>query len=430
MIRSVCILILGCLVLTVHPSSAAARRLGACFVLQPVAQQQLPPRGNSPDQHPNATAQNIAGNFAGNQHSNCFGAAASATIDRVVLRRQGDDNVHTYRIPGLTTSARGTLLAVFDLRHSDSADLPGNIDVGLMRSTDDGRTWSPLQVILNFDQAEADSAGNGVGDSAILADLRTGKLFVAALWSHGRRAWKESGPGLSPEETGQLVITTSDDDGLTWSAPINITAAVQGRSPQWRLFFNGPGRGIQLQDGSLVFTAQYRDTDGTPHACFIISRDAGVTWTVSAPAIPQQPPTSESQIAELPDGSLLLSMRDESHSGLRAWARYEWNADRSSGTWTKHWSTVPDPTCMASLLSLPDGRLVFCNPNSPTDRVALTVRTSTDGGMTWNDGLLIDSRPSAYSCLTSLRDGRLGVIYETGDNSSNETLTFSSFALP
>jgi hypothetical protein len=119
-IRSVCILILGCLVLTVHPSSAAARRLGACFVLQPVAQQQLPPRGNSPDQHPNATAQNIAGNFAGNQHSNCFGAAASATIDRVVLRRQGDDNVHTYRIPGLTTSARGTLLAVFDLRHSDS----------------------------------------------------------------------------------------------------------------------------------------------------------------------------------------------------------------------------------------------------------------------------------------------------------------------
>jgi sialidase-1 len=85
---------------------------------------------------------------------------------------------------------------------------------------------------------------------------------------------------------------------------------------------------------------------------------------------------------------------------------------------------------MASLLSLPDGRLVFCNPNSPTDRVALTVRTSTDGGMTWNDGLLIDSRPSAYSCLTSLRDGRLGVIYETGDSDSNETLTFSSFALP
>jgi sialidase-1 len=286
-----------------------------------------------------------------------------------------------------------------------------------------------MQFILDFDEAEKESRGNGVGDPAVLVDRETGHILVAGLWSKGDHAWNGSGPGLSPDETGQFVLTRSTDDSKTWSKPINITQKINGRDPKWRLCFNGPGNGIQLRDGPLVFAAQFRDAAGVPHSCFIFSSDGGDTWTISPPAIPKMPPTSESQIAELADGSLLLSMRDESRSGKRAWAKFTWKDDLSKGTWGEPWFTVPDPTCMASLVSHPKGPLLFSNPNSATQRVALTIRTSTDDGKTWSDGRMLDSRPCAYSCLTVLKDGSIGVLYECGDKSTIETLSFARFPL-
>jgi len=356
-------------------------------------------------------------------------APSPEPVFRTVIRRQGDDSVHTYRIPALATSREGTLIAVFDVRHRTSGDLPGDIDVGMMRSTDNGTTWAPMQVILDFDKDAPGSQGNGVGDPAVLVDRRTGRILVVALWSHGNRAWNGSGPGLSPEETGQLVMTQSDDDGRTWSPPINLTARIAGRDPAWRLLFDGPGNGIQLRDGTLVFAAQFRDAEGTPHSCFIYSSDGGESWTVSTPAIPAHPPTSEAQVAELAEGSLLLSMRDESRSGQRAWARYTWQGDLARGTWSGPWFTVPDPTVMASLIQYPGGPLLFANPNSANERVNLTIRTSTDGGRTWSEGRLLDPRPCAYSSLTVLRGGEIGALSECGDAHAYESLTFARFSL-
>ncbi len=350
-------------------------------------------------------------------------------IFRSVLRKPGDDGSKAYRIPGLATTPSGALLAVFDIRYDGSGDLPANIDVGLMRSDDSGESWSGMQRILDFDQSQPGSFGNGVGHPTIVIDRQTGTIFVAALWSHGNRGWKGSEPGMTPEETGQLVMTQSTDDGLTWSPPINITAQV--KRPQWRLCFNGPGAGIQLRDGTLVIPAQYRESDGTPHSCFIYSRDHGQRWDISPPAIPVGPPTSESQIAELDDGSLLLSMRDESRSGQRAWAKWTWSELEQvespsapiSGEWSAHWSVVDDPTCMASLLKHPNGKLLFSNPNHPSERIALTVRISDDEGRTWSEGRLIDSGECMYSCMAVLADGSIGILYEVDD-----TLTFARFS--
>ena len=114
---------------------------------------------------------------------------ADAAVFRTIVRRQGDDGVHTYRIPGLATTTKGTLVAVFDLRHASERDLPGDIDVAISRSTDDGKTWGKSQVILDFDKNEKDARGNGVGDPAILVDRKTGHLIAIALWSHGNRGW-------------------------------------------------------------------------------------------------------------------------------------------------------------------------------------------------------------------------------------------------
>jgi len=345
-------------------------------------------------------------------------------VFRTVIRKSGQDGVHTYRIPGLATTPRGTLLAVFDIRHKSSGDLPGDIDVGLLRSTDNGETWGKMQTIMDYDADEPNSRGNGVGDPSILVDQKTGTIFVAALWSHGARAWFGSGPGLTPAETAQFVITKSTDDGLTWSKPESITTQIKPK--EWKLCFQGPGSGIQLRDGTLVFPAQFKAADGVAHSCFIASEDQGKTWKISPPAIPGKPPTSESAIAELDDGSLLLSMRDEGRSGQRAWSRWEHKGKLLEGAWSKEWYTVPDPTCMASLIRYPNGPLIFANPNSAKRRVALTVRTSDDGGKTWSDGKLLEAGGAMYSCLTVLKDGRIGILYESVESSG---LVFARFPL-
>lgn len=350
-------------------------------------------------------------------------SSSDPRIFRTTLRKNGDEGVHTYRIPGLATTSKGTLIAVFDLRHKSAADLPADVDVGAMRSTDDGQTWSPVKKILDYDSSVEGSKGNGVGDPSILVDQKTGAIFVAALWSKGARSWHGSGPGLSPEETGQFVLTKSTDDGLTWSAPINITAQV--KDPQWRLCFQGPGNGIQLTDGTLVFPAQFKGADNVPHSCFIASRDGGVNWKISAPAIPVRPPTSESAIAELVDGSLLLSMRDESRSGERVWSRWEWSGDVFSGKWSEPWHALQDPTCMASLIRHPSGKLVFTNVDHRSRRERMTIRTSVDG-KTWSSGKVLDPGGAMYSTLAVLRDGKIGIVYES---SKPAGLTFARFPL-
>lgn len=358
-------------------------------------------------------------------------------IQKTALMRRTDQGINTFRIPGLTTTKTGTVLAVFDLRHANSRDLPGDIDVGLLRSTNSGQSWGPLQTILDFDKEAKGTAGNGVGDPCILADLQTGTVWVAGLWSKGNRAWRGSGPGLSPEQTGQFVLTRSDDDGRTWSSPINITTQV--KKPEWHLCYQGPGRGIQLRDGALVMPAQYMDPQEVPHSFFIYSTDHGQTWKPSPPAVTgTNLQTTEAQIAELPTGELLLSMRNHAASKQRAWSSYKRgpDGDLGGGQWSPVRFAVADPTCMASLISYSAPRagsnqdlLIFANPASATKRERLTIYLSRDGGQTWPISRLLDPRPCGYSCLTQLADGTIGILYETGDRSYIETLTFARFTI-
>ncbi|RYF34663.1 MAG: exo-alpha-sialidase, partial [Cytophagaceae bacterium] len=154
----------------------------------------------------------------------------------MALRKTGDDNVNTYRIPGLATTDKGTLLAVYDIRYDNDRDLPANIDVGLSRSTDGGKTWETMKNIMDLG---APHQNNGIGDPAILFDPVTKRVWVAALWSKGNRSIAGSEPGLSPDTTGQFMLVSSDDDGRTWSAPVSITTQV--KNPAWHLYFNGPG---------------------------------------------------------------------------------------------------------------------------------------------------------------------------------------------
>ncbi len=329
------------------------------------------------------------------------------------LRKPMDDGSKSYRIPGITTTDRGTLISVYDIRYDHSGDLPANIDVGMSRSTDGGKSWSAMKTIMDMGGPKDNS---GAGDPAVLFDPVTKTIWVAALWSKGNRSIAGSGPGLSPDETGQFLITSSTDDGVTWSKPYSITTQV--KNPEWRLFFPGPGNGIAMQDGKIVFAAQYWDANKMPHSTLVYSADHGKTWKSGLGA---KSNTTESQLVELEAGTLLLNMRDN-RGKFRSLA----TTKDLGQTWSEHptsYSALPDPVCMGSFIKARvnvKGKLqdvlFFSNPDVLTaPRRDITIKASLDGGQTWQpaNSLLLDQRQcDGYSSLTKIDDNTLGILYE------------------
>ncbi len=367
-----------------------------------------------------------------------FNIDAPPSIGRVgiALRQSGDDQVHTYRIPGLATTTKGTLIGVYDVRHDGSKDLPGNIDVGMSRSTNGGQSWEPMKIIMDMG-SDPKWSGDGIGDPSVLVDSKTGTVWVSATWSHGERSWHGSGPGLTPEETGQWMLVKSEDDGVTWSKPINITAQV--KKPEWSFLLQGPGKGITMSDGTLVFPAQYQDppdknnktANRLPHSTLIYSRDHGKTWKTGTGAWDD---TTESQVVELSDGQLMLNCRfnQASHRIVATTTDMgsTWQENSSDGK-----SLIEPRACMASLINV--GRelsglkltgfdnqfLLFSNPESLTGRNHITIKASKDGGKSWpkQHRLLLDELGGrGYSCLSMIDSQTVGILYE----GSQSDLTF------
>lgn len=353
-----------------------------------------------------------------------------------VLRQQGQDNCDTYRIPGLITTNSETLIAVYDNRYNNSKDLQGDIDIGMSRSTDGGQTWEPMKVIMDMGEyGGRQEELNGIGDPCILYDHKTGTIWVAALWMSGASAkdmlWWASKPGMKPEETGQFMLAKSTDDGKTWSQPINITSQI--KNPGWQLILQGPGRGITMKDGTLVFPAQFKADLGekaldggqfTCHSTIVYSKNQGKTWQIGTGA---KSNTTEAQVVELTDGSLMLNIRDD---------RNRTDKDETNGravavttdlgkTWNTHTSSnsaLQEPNCMASIISADlenNGKtqqvLFFSNPASKTERSHMTIKASLDGGLTWqkeHQVVLNAENGYGYSCMTMVDNKTIGILYE------------------
>jgi len=336
------------------------------------------------------------------------------------------------------------LLAICDARRESDRDLQGDIDIVLNRSTDGGRSWFPGQVVLDMGQwGGLPEKFNGVSDACILSDDNTGALYVIGLWMYGvldskngkwveglsdtstvwNHQWRDFGsqPGYDVKRSSQVLITKSTDDGLTWSKPENITRQVKKEG--WWLLAPAPGHGITLTDGTLLFPSEGRDVDGSRFSTITWSKDSGKTWITGNPACTN---TNECMAAELSDHSIMLNMRERSNRGLM---EGNGRAVAVTSDLGKTWSVHPtsrkaliESACMAALhrhFYSENGKrksvLFFSNPNSRTVRNNFTIKTSFDDGNSWPEPnwLLLDEYDgNGYSCITTIDEKTIGVLYE------------------
>lgn len=343
-------------------------------------------------------------------------------LRKTLVFAPGDYNSKNYRIPAIITAADGSLVAVNDKRKNHAGDLAADIDVVVKRSTDGGKTWSEPVTI-----AQGTGTANGYGDPLIFK-TNSGKLIVLYV----------GGPGFfasTSTNSMRTYISESSDNGVSWSAPRDITSQIYGAScpdairSQWAGVFFSSGQGLTMSNGRLAGVLAVRESATTSvndiGNFLVYSDDEGATWQVSQKAILGG---DEAKVVELNNGNILLS--------ARAWTRkYNISTDKgitwgTQGTWNAL-SGNPTNGDMIRYTSTTKGynkdRILHTIPHA-NDRSNVRVFISYDEGTTWEPQRIISPIKSAYSSLTILPDGTIGAYIEE-DDSTPYKLYFLNFSL-
>ena len=324
----------------------------------------------------------------------------------------GQDGYHTYRLPALTCTDKGTLLLFCDGRKNSAGDI-GKVDPVLRRSLDGGRTWEPLQV-LDSDPGE----GTKIGNACPLYDRETGAVHLLYL-----------------KDLTQALLITSTDEGATFSPPKDITAAFREFDYPWKYFATGHVHGIQLQTGRLVVPVwlntvpRKSESKGLMRNGILFSDDHGKSWHGGGLIEPFHN-LNESSVYEASDGSLAMNCR-AAKLGRRVISRSE----DGGATWTtpQPEAALPCPTCQASTLVVrsADGghRVLFANPASEKSRNHLTLRLSDDDGRTWAVSKLVDQGFAGYCDMAAGPDGSVYLAYEGSGKRGYDRVAVVAFNL-
>ncbi len=319
------------------------------------------------------------------------------------------EGVSCYRIPAIITAPNGDLVATIDERVPSCGDLKWSKDINIImrRSSDNGKTWTPIETVINFPE------GKSASDPSMIVDKVTGEIFLFYNYMN-----------LDTEkDIYYLHVMKSADNGKTWSKPSDITSQIA--KPNWHKDFKfiTSGRGIQTSTGKLLHCMV--NLNSGMHV--FGSDNHGKSWYfIDTPITP----ADESKIVELADGTWMINARSNDKKGMR----YVHTSTDEGKTWkTKADPQLTDPGCNASIIrytAIKDGdkknRLLFANANSVKGRVNMTVKVSYDEGKTWSKGKTVYEGSSAYSSLTILENGDIGLFFEKDKYTKN---VFTSFSL-
>jgi sialidase-1 len=367
-------------------------------------------------------------------------AETSAKPETVNVFEPKRDGYASIRIPALLTTLRGTLLAFAEGRSANSDQASNKLI--LKRSTDGGKSWGPLQQVLR-------DGKNSLNNPCVVEERSTGRILVV-IQSYPAGGSEFNGklkPGVEGPLTVRNYLLASDDDGVAWTPPKDITATTKAADAV--TVASGPGIGIQLahgpQQGRLIVPFNQR-VGPFWDVRAVYSDDRGATWRLGelvpgARAVNAKGRTTsmvnEAQMVELQDGSVLMNSRRADDKPFRKAA-----TSRDGGqTWSsvEQSTALADPACMGSILrysfaantrtdSAMKSIILFASPNS-TKRANGTVHVSYDEGRTWPASKVLQEGRFGYCCLTRMQDGRAGILYETGLKKTEEVINFTCFPI-
>ena len=304
-----------------------------------------------------------------------------------------NSEVFCYRIPSLVTTTNGTLIAAIDERNNSCGDLKWNRDINIVirKSFDDGKTWTKIEKIVDY------PLGRSASDPSMIVDKKTNEIFLFFNYMDLDNA----------KDIYRFMVIKSSDNGENWSEPVEITNNIIKKGWEKDFMFITSGRGIQTKDGTLLHCLVNLNK-GT-HV--FGSKDHGKSWfLIDTPLSPGD----ESKIVELLNGNWLVNSRVNSND-----SRYSHISKDNGQTWATYKNKdLQDPGCNASLVKH-DELLLFTNAFDSKYRKNLSLSISKDQGRTWAKNQTIYKGESAYSSMTKLKNGDIGVFFEKDNYTKN-----------